>query len=143
MTASPEATRRRYTGSCHCRAVRVAFETAKPLAPRACRCGFCRKHGARSVSDPDGAASIEWDLEPIRYHFASRAADYLICARCGVYVGAITDAPRGPIATLNLNAFEDPRLDLAALRVSYGGETPEQKAERRRSRWTPLRSPNV
>jgi len=140
MTAPADAAPLSYRGSCHCGAVRVSFETAKPLAPRACQCSFCRKHGARSVSDPDGSASIEWTLEPLRYRFASRAADYLVCARCGVYVGAVTGAPAGAIATLNLNAFDDPSLDLTASPVSYEGETSEQKEERRRSRWTPLRS---
>ena len=45
-------------GSCHCGAVRFTFETAKALTPRACRCGFCRRHATRMVSDPDGAAEL-------------------------------------------------------------------------------------
>ena len=125
----------RHNGRCHCGAIRIAFETEKPLAPRACQCSFCRKHGARTVSDPVGAAEIEWSLEPIRYRFAAHAADYLICRRCGVYVGAATEE----LATLNLNAFEDPHPELAAEPVSYEGESPEEKAQRRRRRWTPLR----
>ena len=40
--------------------------------------------------------------------------------------------------TLNLNAFDDPRLELSAVPVSYDGEDAETKAERRRERWTPL-----
>jgi hypothetical protein len=129
-----------YRGSCHCGALRVSFETAKPLAPRACQCSFCRMHAARSISDPEGSASIEWDEEPLLYRFASRAADYVVCARCGIYIGAVTDAPDGRIATLNLNAFENPRPELAASPISYHGETAERKAERRRERWTPLLS---
>jgi hypothetical protein len=139
VTGSAPAALLRYTGACHCGALRISFETARPLAPRACQCSFCRKHGARSVSDRAGSAWIEWDLEPLRYRFASRVADYVVCARCGVYVGAVADAPGGPIATLNLNAFDDPRFDLPASPVSYDGETPAEKAERRRARWTPLR----
>ena len=129
----------RYTGFCHCGAIRIEFETGQPLAPRACVCTFCRKHGARSVSDPDGAAEIDCDVAPIAYRFASRAADYLICPRCGVYVGAVTGPPEARLATLNLNAFDDPRPDLIAEPVSYDGETAEGKAERRVARWTPVR----
>ena len=130
----------RYAGGCHCGAIRFSFESERPLAPRACLCSFCRKHGARTVSDPQGSAWIEWDLEPLRYRFASRAADYIICLRCGIYIGAVTDEP---IATLNLNTFQEPRLDLAPSPVSYEDEWPDQKAERRRSRWTPLRPPSA
>ena len=129
----------RHAGGCHCGLIRVTFESAKPLAPRACMCTFCRKHGARSVSDPDGDAQIDCAVEPIAYRFASRAADYLICPRCGVYVGAVTGLPEARLATLNLNAFDDPRPDLVAEPVSYDGETAEEKAERRRERWTPAR----
>ena len=42
-------------------------------------------------------------------------------------------------ATLNLNAFDDPRLDLEGAPVSYEGEGAAAKAERRRQRWTPAR----
>jgi len=42
-------------------------------------------------------------------------------------------------ATLNLNAFDEPRLGLAPTPVSYEGESAAQKAERRRRRWTPAR----
>ena len=128
-----------HAGSCHCGAVRVRFDSEAPLAPRACQCGFCRKHGARTVSDPAGAAEIAWKLEPIDYRFASRAADYLICARCGIYVAAVAELGGRTFATLNLNAFDDPRPDLAAEPVSYAAETAEEKSERRRRRWTPAR----
>jgi hypothetical protein len=127
------------TGSCHCGAIRISFETGKPLEPRACQCGFCRRHGARSVSDPNGAATVVTPAsEPIRYRFGAHTADYLICARCGVYIGAMAELEGGLFVTLNLNAFHDPRLDLEAEPVSYEGESVETKGARRRARWTPL-----
>jgi hypothetical protein len=128
-----------HTGQCHCGAIRFAFETAKPLAPRACQCGFCRRHGARTVTDPDGAAVLTLGPATVRYRFGSKTTDFLICGRCGVYVGAAA-APDGRLyATLNLNAFDDPRLDLAAAPVSYDGENADAKAGRRREKWTPAR----
>ncbi len=129
----------KHDGRCHCGAIRVAFETDRPLAPRACQCSFCRKHAARTVSDPAGSAMIECVREPIRYRFASKAADYLLCATCGVYVGAVAEIGGRAYATLNLNAFDDPRPDLAAAPVSYDGEDGAAKADRRRQRWTPAR----
>ena len=129
----------KHEGRCHCGAIRILFETEKPLAPRACQCGFCRKHAARSVSDPDGAATLTVTVDPIRYLFASRSADYLICPLCGIYVGATAELDGRPLVTLNLNAFDDPRPDLEGAPVDYEGEGPEAKADRRRERWTPLR----
>lgn len=128
-----------HTGQCHCGALRLRFETALPLAPRACQCGFCRRHGARTVSDPAGAAELKVAADAIRYRFATGTTDYLICARCGIYVAAAAEIDGRCFATLNLNAFDDPRLDLAAEPVSYAGETADAKAQRRRARWTPAR----
>jgi hypothetical protein len=127
----------RHTGQCHCGANRVEFETSLPLAPRQCQCGFCRGHNVRMVSDPDGAARLTLGPETHRYRFATGTTDYLICGRCGVYVGALAEVDGRSYATLNLNAFDDPRLDLAAEPVSYEGETAGQKTERRRRKWTP------
>ena len=129
----------RHSGQCHCSAILLEFQTDKPLAPRACQCGFCRRHWARTVSDPDGAAVLTQSGPVIRYRFGTKSADYVICARCGVYVAATAEIGGRLYATLNLNAFDDPRLDLAAAPVSYDGESAEAKAERRRAAWTPLR----
>ncbi len=129
----------RHAGQCHCGAIRIEFDTDQPLAPRACQCGFCRKHGARTISDPDGSAVLVLDGEAIRYRFASKAADYILCRKCGVYLGAVSQIGGGTYATLNLNAFDDPRLDLAAEPVSYDGESAAAKGDRRRARWTPAR----
>lgn len=128
-----------HTGRCHCGAIRIAFETPRPIAPRACQCSFCRKHGARTVSDPEGHAEVILPDDAIRYHFAAKAADYLLCNRCGAYVGAVAEIGGAHFATLNLNAFDDPHADCAAEPVSYDGESERAKAERRRRRWTPAR----
>ena len=126
------------TGSCHCGAIRIEFETAEPLKPRACQCSFCRKQDARSVSDQMGSAKLTLACEPIRYRFGAHTADFLICPRCGIYVGATAELEGGPFIVLNLNTFDEPRLELEGTPVSYDGESPQAKAARRRERWTPL-----
>ena len=126
-------------GGCHCGLTRFAFMTAFPLAPRACQCGFCRRHGARTVSDPEGYAVLTLGPETIRYRFGTGTTDFLICGRCGVYVGAAAEIGGALFATLNLNAFDHPRLDLAAAPVRYDGEDAGARAARRRARWTPAR----
>jgi hypothetical protein len=128
----------RHCGQCHCGAVRIVFETQRPLAPRACQCGFCRRHDARSVSDPHGAATLVFAAEPVRYRFASRTADYILCSVCGTYIGAVTGESDALLVTLNLNNFDDPRPDLAAMPVRYDGEVAAERDASRRARWTPL-----
>lgn len=47
----------KYRGGCHCGSVRWALRsefTAPDLPVRACRCEFCRKHGALSTSNANG-----------------------------------------------------------------------------------------
>lgn len=127
------------TGGCHCGAIRIVLETAKPLSPRACQCSFCRRHGARTVSDPEGSATLALGGPVIRYRFATKSSDYILCATCGVYLGAVAEIDGATYATLNLNAFDDPRLDLVAEPVSYDGEDAAAKGERRRAKWTPAR----
>jgi hypothetical protein len=128
-----------HTGRCHCGTVRFALETPHALAPRACQCGFCRRHGARTVTDPSGSAVLALGPETRRYRFASGSADYLLCGRCGIYAGALTQIGGALYATLNLNAFDEAHPELAAVPVSYDGESAEAKAARRRARWTPAR----
>jgi hypothetical protein len=91
------------------------------------------------VSDPEGSAELILGTEARRYRFGTRTTDFLFCGRCGTYVGALAELDGRTFATLNLNAFDDPRLDLEAAPVSYEGEDAEAKAERRRRNWTPAR----
>jgi hypothetical protein len=129
----------KHEGRCHCGALRFVFETERAPAPRQCQCGFCRRHGVRMVSDPDGETALTLGPETRRYRFGTRTTDYLICGRCGCYVGAVAEIDGATFATLNLNAFDDPRRDLVAEPVSYEGESAEEKALRRRRKWTPAR----
>ena len=129
----------RHLGRCHCGALRFAFRTDRPLDPRACQCGFCRRHGARTVSDPAGEAALALDGRLLGYRFGSGATDYLICAACGVYIGARTTSDGAVYAPRNLNAFEEDWRSRPARPVSYEGESAAARAGRRRLNWTPVR----
>ncbi len=89
-----------HSGGCHCGNIQVQVRLTRPPSDvliRSCACPFCRSHGTRTVSDPAGQADVwasDWDLVQ-RYRFGSRTADYLLCRRCGVYVGAVCETPSG------------------------------------------------
>jgi hypothetical protein len=128
----------RHRGQCHCGEIRFTFESSKPLAPRACQCGFCRRHGARTLSDPDGAALLALGPATRRYRFGTGGTDFLLCGRCGFYAGATIAIGGRLYATLNLNGLDDETArGLVARPVSYDGESPAARSERRRLSWTP------
>jgi hypothetical protein len=132
-----------FSGVCHCGAIRVKLELVKPAAEtrvRACQCGFCRRHGTRTVADAEGLATIRipspTQLE--RYRFGHASADYLICRTCGVYVAAIQHEAGRLISVVNVAG-----LDVEAFRgsagdpVTYEGETLADRRARRRAYWMP------
>src|SRR5207244_4509780 len=106
---------------------------------RACQCSFCRKHGARTAVDPQGQVRIRVEDEGLlgRYRWNLRTAEFLVCARCGCYVGAVTSPDRA-LATVNLNVLDEAaRFSQPPQPVSYDGEPSEQRRRRREAGWTP------
>lgn len=132
-----------FTGRCHCGNIEIAFETAREagaLAVRACDCSFCRLHGMRATSDPEGRVTITIH-DPERanlYRFGLKTADFLICGECGVYVAAVMNDGGATWAIVNVNALDDAAaFSKAAVVVSYEGESAEARRARRRESWTP------
>jgi hypothetical protein len=130
----------RVDGACHCGNLSFILETRQAretIAPRACDCGFCMRHGARCWSDPEGRVTIVVREDALlqRYRFGERTADFLVCERCGVYLGAMIEANGAARATVNLRLTT--LCDLPATSVSYGGESREGRIARRLARWTP------
>ncbi|SET74038.1 GFA family protein [Stigmatella erecta] len=102
-------------GRCHCGNIRVAIHlTRSPesYSPRACDCGFCLKHAAAYVSDPEG--TVEFDvrdsLQVGRYKQGSQTAEFLFCKGCGVLVGVVYPSREGTFAAINSRIVEDARF---------------------------------
>ncbi len=132
-----------FAGRCHCGNIEVAFETARAadaLPVRACDCSFCRLHGMRATSDPEGRVAITIH-DPERanlYRFGLKTADFLICGECGVYVAAVMNDGDAAWATLNVNTLDNAAdFAQAATVVSYDGESAAARRARRREKWTP------
>lgn len=131
----------RFDGGCHCGRLQVAFETRSPeaLSLRACQCSFCRRHGARNVSDPSGHLTIEAKAGGLnRYRFGRKGIDMLLCGECGTYVAAICEIEGSLYATLNTTGADIQGLSLGAAEpVDYDEETDAARLARRRAKWTP------
>jgi len=136
--------RHSFEGGCHCGALRFSFETALPVerwSVRACGCTFCRAHGASTTSDPSGRLSFRVNRNEAlqRYRFGLMTADFLLCSRCGVYVGAQIETARGAFGIINTLALIPVPAGLpAAATADYGAESTSERVARREQRWTPL-----
>ena len=146
MTPGGAATQPRameHVGGCHCGNIQVRLRLSRPApenALRACACAFCRAHGTRTVSDPDGLFEVwakDWPaIGP--YRFGSRTADYLICRRCGVYVGAVCDTASGLRAVANVNSLANRDAFTGAPSTpDHEGEALRDRLARRERNWTP------
>ncbi len=131
-------------GGCHCGNLSMIFETRHAPADlwlRSCACSFCRAHGARNVSDPEGSVrlSVRDPEDLVRYRFGLKTADFLVCRRCGVYIGALMTEGGAAWFTTNVNALRDRDAFTQALStVNFDRETEAERRARRRSRWTPV-----
>jgi hypothetical protein len=132
-------------GGCHCGNLRLRYTTGQvpeETVPREDGCGFCRRHGVLSTSDPAG--EVVFDVaDPaalVRYRFAHRTADYLICAQCGVYVAAEVSVGDDAWAVLNIRALDDAaRFILPSRVVDWDHEDAAARIKRRIANWTPVR----
>jgi hypothetical protein len=132
-----------HAGGCHCGNIKVTLQLSQPAADmplRSCSCSFCRSHGTRTVSDRDGMAEIgasDWSLVE-HYRFGSRTADYLLCRRCGVYVGAVCETASGLRAVVNVNCLDDRDAFTQQVAVpDYDGEATGARLDRRSANWMP------
>jgi hypothetical protein len=122
--------------------VNVWFKTeAAPedVQVRACQCGHCRRHGTKTVSDPNGRMEVQAAPGSLRrYRFGPRTADFLQCRECGCYMGAVITIEGRTLGVLNAAAaLMEPFVSRAGEPVSYDGESTETKIARRMKGWTP------
>ena len=132
-----------HKGGCHCGNLRLTLRLSQPpeATPlRACGCSFCRANQTRTASDPNGAAEIwadDWSVVS-RYRFGTGTADFLVCRRCGIYLGAVTETAAGTRMVTNTNCLEDRALFTGvSAPTDHNKETVESRIARRAANWTP------
>jgi hypothetical protein len=137
-------TQHRFEGGCHCGNLSFTFEASADLAAlglRADQCSFCRAHNARNTSDPNGIIHVGVrDASKVsRYQFGLKTADFLVCADCGVYIGAMMRDGDRRWMTVNVNAFKPtPAADFPIVPVNFDAEDVPMRQARRKARWTPV-----
>lgn len=135
---------RNLTGACHCRNLKISFETdlsPADMVPRACQCSFCRMHSTAALSDPAGRLTFSVrDPEQLnRYTFGLGSTEFLICRACGVYVGAFMpdgdDKAFANVMAGVLDACDE--ITHETVPVHRSQENLEERQVRRRAMWTP------
>jgi hypothetical protein len=104
---------------------------------RTCSCSFCRASNPRTTSDPNGSVDIraaDWSLVQF-YRFGTGTADFLICKRCGDYIGATTS---DTCAVINTNCLDDrAAFTQQPDPVDHDGEATGDRLARRAANWMP------
>jgi hypothetical protein len=138
-----------YRGRCHCGTLKVTYRTDSDPAHWPLRhdgCSFCRRHGVVATSDPHGEVAFEFGgaSKVLRYRFAQKTAEFLICSECGVFVAALSGSAGAERAVINVRALEDISLNFSDVTaVCFDDEAPAQRIERRARNWTPVRGSAV
>jgi hypothetical protein len=133
-----------FEGGCLCGALGFSFQTALPVtrwSVRACQCGFCRAHGARTTSDPSGRLAFHLNEGEAlrRYRFGLMTADFLVCRGCGIYLGAQIATANGAFGIINTLALMPLPAGLpVATQADYASESASDRIARRERHWTPL-----
>ena len=133
-----------YEGACHCGAIGFVYRTAvqpRDWNIRACQCSFCRSHATLTASDPDGSLEFTARERDVlqRYRFGQRTADFLLCSRCGVYIGAVIQSRSGMYGIINARALLSMDAPLPKpVAMTYEREQVAERTERREKRWTPV-----
>ncbi len=131
-------------GSCHCGQLHLEFSIGQDpatIAPRACDCSFCQKHGAAYISDPAGRLTVaESRPGTLReYQQGSNTAQFLICGNCGVLVAVIFRHNSRIYGAANASCLDGPTGLGKPVPASPQSLSPEEKV----SRWLKLWVPDV
>jgi hypothetical protein len=137
-------TAHRFEGGCHCGNLGFVFEASTGLdvlGLRADQCSFCRAHNARNTSDPNGTMriTVRDEAKLSRYRFGLKTADFLVCADCGAYIGALMEDQGLRWMTVNVNAFRPPPpAEFPIVPVDFDAEDVPARLARRKTKWTPV-----
>lgn len=132
-----------FKGQCHCGAIRVELTTYRPPGDQvlgACQCSFCRKHNARTFSDPKAQVTLTAaDPQHLqRYAFGLKTSDQIVCRRCGVYVAMTLTDESQVWSVINIDALNDRALFTRTPEPrDYSAENRKERIVRRRARWCP------
>ena len=132
------------TGSCHCQCLQLVLHGSiepSTTSPRACDCSFCQAHAAAWVSDPDGELVVTASGADAlgRYRQGAESAEVLFCRHCGVLLAVVFATDEGLCGAVNVRCLANAGEFASAQVVSPRQLPPEERRERWRRLWSPVR----
>jgi hypothetical protein len=125
-------------GGCQCGNLQVVWKTVDySVAPRACQCEYCRRHGAAYVSKA-GTAFSAHIARPAQYrvvHHGSGMAQFHECSHCGELVFVTAQLNGDCYGALNAACLGNPLGFAEPVCVQLAAQTPEQKTQRWLETW--------
>lgn len=109
----------KYTGSCHCGAVRYEVETSLEKVLQ-CNCSHCEKKGLLlDFVDKDKFKLLSGSENQSEYLFNKKAIRHLFCSTCGVQ--SFAEGVTFPKVAINVRCLDD--VDISSLKlVPYNGK---------------------
>jgi hypothetical protein len=132
-----------FKGQCHCGAILAELTTGRQPSDQVlgvCQCTFCRKHNARTLSDPKAHVKLTAanPQQIQRYSFGLKTSEQIICRQCGVYVVMIMTDGGQVWSVINVDVLDDRALFTRAPEPrDYSAEDREERIARRKARWCP------
>lgn len=77
-----------YHGSCHCGAIRFAYEGEPISAALRCNCSICVRKGALMTPETIAEEDLKIEAQPSSlglYQFGEKTAKHFFCKQCGIY----------------------------------------------------------
>lgn len=108
---------KKYTGGCHCGAVRFEVEMEEPTTAMTCNCSHCSIKGFMLAFVPAKQFTLLQGEDMLTlYHFHKEVIDHKFCKICGVESFANGKGPDGSETVMvNLRCVDD--LDISKLPV--------------------------
>ena len=78
----------KYTGSCHCGAVKIFFESEPITKGLRCNCSICVRKGALMSPEPVPPENFHINASEASlgmYQFGIKTAKHYFCKHCGIY----------------------------------------------------------
>lgn len=133
-----------YKAACSCGNIHYDYTSA--VAPedwpvRTCGCAFCSKRPNHlHCADPKGHVRFSYtdpdQVTTLRH--GTNTADFIICAKCDGYMGAIMPTDHGRFSVLNLEHLIDQLPLKQPERLKWAEETVETRLARRSKSWMPV-----